>query len=356
MSVQPTVTAVVVNHESGEAILNTLSALTRQGYPLTTIIVVDNGSGAAEVARIRSAFPQVLLIETGENPGPARARNLGLKQAIGSLVLFVDDDVYLREPALEHMVRALQETGCAAVCPRILLYPENNIIQCDGAEIHFMETLTLRHAYRAQEQVPDGRAPVNAFITACLLVDRETLAGLGGLDEDYFFYFEDMELSHRLRALGYKIYCEPQAVALHDRGKGTSGLSFRGPGDYPARRAYLNLRQRWLTMLLHYQLRSLIVLFPALVLYETAAFVETIRRGWLGLWFKAAFSLLRGMPGILQRRLRWQKLRVLPDRDIFSGGPLPFAPGFALSGKIATAIEILNALLNAYWNVVKQWL
>jgi GT2 family glycosyltransferase len=356
MSAQPTVSAVVVNHNSGETILNTLRALIRQEYPLSGIIVVDNGSSADEVTRIREAFPQVKMIETGENLGPARARNLGLAQATGSLVLFLDDDVYLQEQALEKLVSALRQTGCVAACPRILLYPENSVIQCDGAGVHFVETLILRHSYRMSDQIPAERVQVNGFVTACLLIDRKTLAGLDGFDEDYFFYFEDLELSHRLRALGHTIFCEPQAVALHDRGQGTAGLSFRGAGDYPTRRAYLNLRQRWLTMLLHYQLRSFIILFPALFLYETAAFFETVRRGWLGLWFKAAFSLLSELPAILQRRQRWQRLRRLPDRDIITGGPLPFAPGFALSGRIAGAIKILNGLLNAYWDLAKSWL
>src|SRR5690242_5075965 len=83
-----------------------------------------------------------------------------------------------------------------AVWPRILLHPDDTVVQCDGADIHFVETLILRHAYREFEQIPAERSQVNAFITACLLIDREILSSLGGLDEDYFFYFEDLELSH----------------------------------------------------------------------------------------------------------------------------------------------------------------
>jgi hypothetical protein len=188
------------------------------------------------------------------------------------------------------------------------------------------------------------------------LVRREILAEVGGFDEDFFFQFEDMELSYRLRAMGQTFWCDSSAVAFHDPGQGTVGLSFRGSGAYPAQRAYYTLRHRWLTLLLHLQLRSALILAPALALYEMAAFLECARRGWLSTWWRALSSLVKSPRLIRDKRRRWQAKRRIGDRHILVGGSLPFAVGFASTKGTARAVGILNSLLNAYWALAKRWL
>jgi hypothetical protein len=189
-----------------------------------------------------------------------------------------------------------------------------------------------------------------------MLIQRQLLLDSGGFDEDYFFYFEDLELSYRLRGLGHAIWCEPAAVVFHDRGRGTPELSFRGQGAYPRRRVYFTLRHRWLTIILHYQIRSLLVLAPALALYDLAAFLECIKRGWLPEWIRASWSLLRGLPRLLKRRQRWQVSRTIPDSRILEDGPLPFAAGFAATGFAARAANALSRILEIHWKWIRPCL
>jgi hypothetical protein len=109
-------------------------------------------------------------------------------------------------------------------------------------------------------------------------------------------------------------------------------------------------------MALHYQLRSLLLLSPALALYEVTALAECIRRGWLREWFKAAWSLLRGLPGIAARRKRWQSERVVRDRSILVGGPLPFADGVFQSGIAAQLVRLLGAVMEFNWRIARPCL
>ena len=240
--------------------------------------------------------------------------------------------------------------------PQIILHPEDAVIQCEGASIHFAGMLTLNNKDAALADGSPARRSVGAFIGACLLMERRLAMDLGGFDEDYFFYFEDMELSYRLRALGYAIWLQPSAKVFHDRGSGTPALSFRGEGKYPARRAFLNIRNRWLTILLHYGARTMVVLSPTLAVYELAAFLECIRRGWFPQWFKAAVSLMGRLPRIISQRRRWQRTRRVADRDILTGGPLPFTSGFVEPGLMSQAIRGLDGILNGYWQWVRVWL
>jgi GT2 family glycosyltransferase len=349
------VSAAVTYHQSPDTIGRVMEALLRQSYALDRIVIVDNGSEPPlDAGQLGS--PQVSGIRLSKNSGLSRARNAGLQRVDTDLVLVLDDDVYLASDGLAQMVAAMVETNAAAVCPRMVFHPGDSIVQCDGASIHFAGMLGLNNQGARADAGSADRRQTNAFIGACVLIRTQLLRDVGGFDEDYFFYFEDLELSYRLRSLGRTICCEPAAVAFHERGRGTPNLSFRGQGLYPPRRAYLTLRNRWLTMALHFQMRSLLVLAPALALYEAASFTESLRRGWLAQSTRACWSLMREIRDIRRRRARWSAARMTPDSEILSGGPLPFAEGFAGSGPAGAAARALGSLLDLYWRAVRRWL
>jgi GT2 family glycosyltransferase len=344
--------AVVVHHDSGGTILNVLSALKAQTCRIASVVVVDNASQENTPEHIRTMFPDVELIQLKENVGLSRARNIGLRQANTDFVLLLDDDVYLESDAVRRMRDALGREAAAAICPRVVYYPGKDTIQSDGAAIHFAGLLTPLHAGESSGR-PRELFAVDGLIGACMLVRRSALIDIGSFDEDYFFYFEDLEFSYRWRARGHKILCEPRAIAFHDRGQGTSGLSFRGTEAYPPRRAYFVLRHRWLTILLHYQVRTIWLLLPALFLYDLAALAECIRRGWISQWITASSWIVRNLHRIRVRRNRLQAHRQVPDRDILSGGPLPFAPGFVRNNGMRYFVQLLDAVLDHYWRLVQ---
>lgn len=350
----PTVGAVVINYNGGHRILNCLEALRRQTVPLCRIVVVDNGSGDGTPESIRERFAEVEVIELGENRGLPAARNVGLAAVGSDLVLLADSDIYLEPDALERLVSAQGETGVAVVCPRIRLIPERDVVQADGAATHFVGTMVLLHAYTDVERVPTERRGVGGCIGACYLVDRRTVVEAGGFDEIYFFYFEDLEFMLRLGTRGEDFICEPAAVVFHDRGEGTSGLSFRGTGEYPLRRAYLSMRHRWLTMLIHYRLRTLLILSPALAAYELAVAAFAVSRGWTGPWLKSWLWQIRNLPLVARRRRTAQAARVRRDRDILVGGALPLAPGVIKAPVTRAAVSALSGILNGYWRVARH--
>lgn len=350
----PAVSAVVVNYNGGHRILNCLGALHRQSMPLRRIVVVDNGSEDGSPERIRERFSEVEVIELGENRGLPAARNAGLAAVGSDLVLLSDSDIYLEPDALERLVTAHGETGVAVVCPRIRLLPERDVVQADGAATHFVGTMVLLHAYTDVERVPTERRSVGGCIGACYLVDRRTVVEAGGFDEVYFFYFEDLEFMLRLGGRGEDFVCEPAAVVFHDRGEGTSGLSFRGKGHYPPRRAYLSMRHRLLTIFIHYRLRTLMVLTPALVAYELAVAAFAVSRGWTRAWLKAWSWQVRNLPLIGRRRRAAQASRVREDRDLLIGGTLPLAPGVIQAPVARAAVSALSGILNGYWRLARH--
>ena len=348
------VSAVVVNYNDGDSTIRCLEALSQQTTPPKRIVVVDNGSDDGSREQIQTLLPHVEVIELGENRGLSAARNVGLEAVSSDFVLLADSDVYLEPDALRRLLAALAETGATVVCPRIRLIPERDVVQSDGAAPHFIGTMTLLHGFRPVNELPAERARVPGCIGACYLLDRRRVLDAGGFDEAYFIYFEDLEFMLRLTAYGHDFVCEPAALAFHERGEGTVGLSFRGTGSYPPRRAYLHMRNRWLTILMHYRLSTLLLLLPVLALYELVVVVFALFRGWGMQWLQGWSWLIRNLPKVLRRRRVAQRMRVRNDRDLLMGGPLPLTPGLIRAPALVAAVTALSAILNAYWRVARR--
>ncbi len=343
--------AIVVNHNGGDRILRCLRALRRQHFPLHEVVVVDNGSTDQSPERIRRSDPGVRLIEIGENRGLSAARNVGLRALQSELALSLDCDMYLDPDCVRQLMTARTRYGAAVACPRIVLLPESGVVQCEGAWLYFLGTLGLRHGYRPVGSLPREASPVGACTGACMLMDREQVLQANGFEELFFFYFEDLEFCLRLRGRGARFVCEPGAIAYHDRGEGTPDLSFRGKGIYPLRRAYLSMRHRWLAILIHYRIRTLLVLSPALIAYEVVTVGFAIRRGWLKEWGNAWRWLVSHRAEIAALRRREQAAKVVPDRSLLEAGALPLAPGVITSGPARRMVALLSWVFGAYWRV-----
>ena len=352
----PKVGAIVVNYNGGDRVLRVVDALMRQSHTLAEIIVVDNASVDGSPRSIRERFPAVRLLELGSNLGLSNARNVGLRELTSILAFLVDHDIYPDENCVEIMVRSSEGTGAAVVCPRIRLLPEKDIIQAEGAEPHFLGTLMLRHGYQRLDRTPSSPGYVMGCPGGCMLVRRQEILDAGGFDDLFFFYLEDLEFSLRLRALGHRFWCESAAEVFHEPAGGTLGLSFRGRGRYPARRAYYTMRNRLLAILIHYRLKTLLVLAPVLVLYEFAALAAACAKLLPKEWFKAWWWQLRNLKMILARRRRMQARRVLNDRQLLVGGAAPVAPGLLTSAVARALYRGFSLAINGYWLLVRHWI
>jgi GT2 family glycosyltransferase len=320
------------------------------------VVVVDNGSTDGSPERIGERFPEARIMSLGKNQGLPRARNVGLEALGTELVLFVDYDVYLQPDCLGKLVTALEEEAAALACPQVRLHPERDTVQAAGSQVHFLGTMVLGHGYRTLNAVPTGRELVDGCIGACMLVRRTTALEAGGFDELYFLYFEDMEFGLRLRSFGNSLVCDHRAVAFHDRGEATPEVSFRGKGTYPPRRAYITMRNRLLTIFVHFRIRTLIVLSPVLVLFEASTLGVALFRGWLKHWFKGVGWLFRNRVLIRERRRRVQGTRTVADRDILVGGDIPLTPGFLRSGPARLGAKALSSIFNGYWFFARRWI
>jgi len=194
------------------------------------IVVVDNASGDGTAAYIRAAWPQVRVIDAGENLGFAKANNVGIRASAGDLMLLLNPDTVVPGGAIDRLVRALDERRDVAITgPRI-------VDDSGRAELSFGPMLSPLNELRQKILVVgnDRRWPVIGGLVermtrrarrvdwvsgACLLIGRRDLQAVGLLDERFFIYTEDVDLCASVRARGRGVLFVPDAQIVHLRGR-----------------------------------------------------------------------------------------------------------------------------------------
>ena len=183
-------------------------------------IVVDNGSADGSPEMVKSLFPDVKLIETGENLGFAKANNRGLEHAQGEYLLLLNSDTRLKDDSIQKMITFCKEEKDSVVVASKLLLPDGstqascqNLPTVIGAKKEFI--LGRKDSYLPY--VPKEKEPVKveSAIAACLLFPKKIFDVVGHFDERYFMYFEDLDLCRRLRNAHVPIYYLPSSGVIH---------------------------------------------------------------------------------------------------------------------------------------------
>ena len=220
----PSVCCVVLNWNGWRDTVACLESLRHSSYPHLEIVVVDNGSTDDSARMIRQKDPTVEILEVHSNLGFAGGNNRGIRLALDRGVKYVwllNNDTIVETETLTEMIavaendQQLGEVGC------ILYYADQpNKVQAWAGGAVSLWTGTSRH-YR--QPVPPER--LDYLTAASVLIPSHVLRQVGLLDESYFMYWEDTDLSFRIRAAGWKLGVAPLATLLHKEGGSTGRKS-----------------------------------------------------------------------------------------------------------------------------------
>ncbi|MHB8324117.1 MAG: glycosyltransferase family 2 protein [Candidatus Dormibacteria bacterium] len=211
----------------------------REGLEEAQITVVDNASRDGTAALVRDRFPQVRLLAMARNLGFSRAVNRGVQGAGGELILLLNPDAALLPGALPAMLRALgDDPQRGAISPRVeredgrldracrRSFPSPAVALFRLSGLSRLGRGSARLGAYNLTHIPSDRAiPVDSGTGACLLVRRSVWDRVGGLDEGYFMYGEDLELCWQIHQLGLTVWYEPKALVLHHKGRSSQQLA-----------------------------------------------------------------------------------------------------------------------------------
>ena len=185
--------------------------------PLTSafdrLIVVDNGSDDRSADLAERAGAVVLRRPTRRGYGAAV--NLGWSQTNGPLVAILNPDVRFTDPETARVLRAAFEDPDVAIAAPSLKLPDGSS-QDSARRVPTPAELLLRRRLASRRGAIERAGDVPWVVGACIVVRRTAFESVGGFDEGYDLYFEDVDLCVRLRQAGWRIVYEPSVSVLHD--------------------------------------------------------------------------------------------------------------------------------------------
>jgi N-acetylglucosaminyl-diphospho-decaprenol L-rhamnosyltransferase len=210
----------------------------------TEIIVVDNASTDGSPEMVRAEFPGVRLVVNAENHGFTAANNQGLALSQGRFLLLLNPDTEVADDALATMVHYMTDhADVGALGPR-LRYPDGSL-QSSRRRFPSLATALLESTvlqqwwaknrvldtYYMADSADDAIQPVDWVVGACFLVRREVYDQVGGLDEGFFMYSEELDWCKRIKDAGWAVVYLPTATVIHHEGKSSEQV-------VPARHIY----------------------------------------------------------------------------------------------------------------------
>ncbi len=230
--------AVVVSFNSAGYLPDCLRSLRSEG--VADVVVVDNASADGSVEAVRRADPEARIVETGANLGFGSAANRGVATTISAYVLILNPDTVVEPGTVKALSEALdRDAGLGVVGPRMenpdgTLYPSvRRFPDLTVAAGHAFLGLVwpanpYTRRYRMLDADPDRPAADIDWVSgACFLVRRAAFDVVGGFDEAYFMYVEDVDLCWRMALAGWRVGYEPGGRVVHALGGSSRMVPYR---------------------------------------------------------------------------------------------------------------------------------
>lgn len=287
---------IVVTYNNQDQIENCLNSILSQKP--SEVIVVDNNSDDETIDLIKN-FPSVKLIQSPYNAGYSRGINLGFEHVETEYLVVLNADAGLKEGCLHELLKPLSEDEAVLTIPKALFYDERSVNTCGNIE-HFTGLAFTRNLEGHPDSFNRCRS-VNGLSGVCFAVKSGSYRKLGGFDENFFLYMEDVEFSWRILSRGLKILYVPTAVVCHDYKLDVNPekIYYLETGRYMILRKYMT----W---------KEYLILAPSLVMSEVLTWGYSILIGGVKFKLKAVKD---GLTVDVEKEESSNRLKLLKSLD-----------------------------------------
>ncbi|MBI4812018.1 glycosyltransferase family 2 protein [Candidatus Falkowbacteria bacterium] len=354
-------------------------SLRAQNYPKESyaVYIIDNDSSKETREYLKETYPEAIIIPrsdglpAGQTGNYAAANNVGIKRGREDgceLFIIANMDTKFDPAWLSELVKAAKSDARAGIAQsKILLYPKTEEerkrpkINSLGNIIHYLG-FGFTSCYGEEEKSPlpfphpvrdrlfnkggkNGYPEIKGYASGCsFLIKKEVLDKIGGYNEEFYMYHDDMEISWKTKLAGYKIILAPASVAYH-----------KYDFDRSIQMLYYMERNRYLAIFIFYRLPTLFLILPAAIFMEAGMLFYSL----VGGWFKTKIKIY----GYFLKRESWK--RILKARKesaaIRKVGDNKIADDFSgrvLFQEISNPIlkYFANPILDIYWRVAKRFI
>ncbi|MDI6619034.1 MAG: glycosyltransferase family 2 protein [Clostridiales bacterium] len=219
---------ILVNYKKYNDTIECIRSLKKIRYNNFEIIVIDNCSGNGSVDEIKANYPDIKLFSTSKNLGFAGANNLGIKYALehnADYILLLNNDTVVDEMFLYYMVESFNKYPDAGIVGnKILYYESKDLLWFAGGRINWLKFRVDHYGNKERDKEIFNHEKEMDFISGCcMLIKAEVFNKIGLIDENYFMYYEDVDLCIRAADAGYKLIYNPKSFIYHKVGLSSGG-------------------------------------------------------------------------------------------------------------------------------------
>ncbi|MFN3521135.1 MAG: glycosyltransferase family 2 protein [Phenylobacterium sp.] len=298
----PAISVVIVAFNSADTLGACLERLAAQTFRDFELILVDNASPQGEARPAAAAFPGARLIENGANLGFAAAVNIGARAARGRWLALLNPDAFPEPDWLEALIRAAERhPGYRVLTSRQLMDDDPEVLDGLG-DVMSGPGIPYRGGYMTPDPKTTSEGEVFSPCGGAMMIETRLFLDLGGFDETFFCYCEDVDLGYRLQLAGESTLLAPDAVVRHV-GSASSG----GPkSDFAV---FHGTRNRFWVLVKDTPLALLPVVLPLHALAVVLIATRPANRDRAPAMWRGLRAAVAGLPQVLRRRREVQAAR-----------------------------------------------
>ena len=299
------VAVIILNWNGRKYLQQFLPTLVQYSKDDAEIIVADNASTDDSVSFLRSAYPEIRIIQNPTNNGFAGGYNLALSQVEADYFILINSDIEVTENWINPLINMMEQDKMIAACqPKIRSYYEPKKFEYAGAAGGFIDKYGYpfcrgRLFLSIEEDTGqyDDATEIFWATGACMFVRADLYRAMGGLDEDFFAHMEEIDFCWRLKNNGYKIMYSPESTVFHIGGGTLPKASWR--------KTYLNFRNNFFLLYKNLPDDRLYRVFAVRLFLDAIAAVKFLfQAGFKDFWAvtRAHMSFYRSLGKMKQKR------------------------------------------------------
>lgn len=309
----PFVSVLVLNWNGQRYLRECFNSLRYNSCPHVEVVLIDNGSQDNSVDFTREEFPNVRIIRHGENLGFCQGYNLAVEAVQAAFLVFLNNDTVVEQGWLEPLIGCLHGESDVAIATSKILFLGSRTINMAGGILKLW-TGPADLGYGQDESLLERLGAIEPFYGsgAAMAIRRDLFQLVGGFDRDYFAYGEDLDLSWRLRLIGYRVRLVRESV-VHHHHSGTLGL-------FNPRKVRLVTRNHLSSLIKCLALHNALHAVPA---YITFALLKGVALSFVRRDASFLFAILLSIkevvvefPALLRRRRETQLRRRVVDAKV----------------------------------------
>lgn len=304
----PLISVVIINLNGLDYILDCVDSVFKSNYRNFEVILIDNNSSDNSSNKCKEKFPNIRLIQNKKNFAMA-ARNKGIDAAQGNFMVFLDADTVVTPNWFDVLLDSYKKHGRGLYQGKLLKKDNHSLIESCGDMTNIFSTGFARGRGQKDTKQFENFQKISFPVGACTFSSTTTFQEIGYVDESslFFLMLDDLDYGWRGWLLNIPSYYEPNCVIYHI---GSPTLQWN------PKKFFFMERNRLICLFSLYSKKTLIKIFPLLVIYDAGVSLFLISKGMGFTKLKSFFSFLGMLPSVLKRRKLTQSTRKLEDSEI----------------------------------------